>query len=162
MNPIRRRRLLWVAALVGAAAIAATLVAMALQRNVAYLYTPNEVISGEAGAEVKSGQARFRLGGMVAEGSIERIDGTLESHFTVTDGDALMPVTYTGILPDLFREKQAVIATGRMDGDRFVAEEVLAKHDETYMPKEVADKMGMAHQKHDVEAGVEAPPAMAQ
>ena len=144
-----------------AAAIAATLVAMALQRNVAYLYTPNEVISGEAGAEVKSGQARFRLGGMVAEGSVERIDGTLESHFSVTDGDALMPVTYTGILPDLFREKQAVIATGRMDGDRFVAEEVLAKHDETYMPKEVADKMGMAHQKHDVEAAVEAP-AMAQ
>ncbi len=162
MNPIRRRRLLWVVALVVAAAIAATLVAMALQRNVAYLYTPNEVISGEAGAEVKSGQARFRLGGMVAEDSIERVDGTLESHFTVTDGDALMPVTYTGILPDLFREKQAVIATGRMDGDRFVAEEVLAKHDETYMPKEVADKMGMAHQKHDVEAGVEAPPAMAQ
>lgn len=162
MNPIRRRRLLWVAALVGAAAIAAALVAMALQRNVAYLYTPNEVISGEAGTEVKSGQARFRLGGMVAEGSIERIDGTLESHFTVTDGDALMPVTYTGILPDLFREKQAVIATGRMAGDRFVAEEVLAKHDETYMPKEVADKMGTAHQKHDVEAGVEAPPAMAQ
>ena len=68
----------------------------------------------------------------------------------------------TGILPDLFREKQAVIATGRMDGDRFVAEEVLAKHDETYMPKEVADKMGMAHQKHDVEAGADTPPAMAQ
>jgi len=158
MNPIRRRRLLWVAALVAAAAIAATLVAMALQRNVAYLYTPNEVISGEAGAEVKSGQARFRLGGMVAEGSIERVDGTLESHFSVTDGDALMPVTYTGILPDLFREEQAVIATGHMDGDRFVAEEVLAKHDETYMPKEVADKMGMAHEKHDVDA----PPAMAQ
>ena len=152
MNPIRRRRLLWVVALVVAAAIAATLVAMALQRNVAYLYTPNEVISGEAGAEVKSGQARFRLGGMVAEGSVERIDGTLESHFSVTDGDALMPVTYTGILPDLFREKQAVIATGRMDGDRFVAEEVLAKHDETYMPKEVADKMGQAHRKHDVDA----------
>ena len=151
MNPIRRRRLLWVIALVIAAAIAAILVAMALQRNVAYLYTPNEVISGEAGTEVKSGQARFRLGGMVAEGSIERIDGTLESHFAVTDGDALMPVTYTGILPDLFREKQAVIATGRMDGDRFVAEEVLAKHDETYMPKEVADKMGMAHKKHEVE-----------
>ena len=162
MNPIRRRRLLWVVALVVAAAIAATLVAMALQRNVAYLYTPNEVISGEAGAEVKSGQARFRLGGMVAEGSVERIDGTLESHFSITDGDALMPVTYTGILPDLFREKQAVIATGRMDGDRFVAEEVLAKHDETYMPKEVADKMGMAHQKHDVEAGADTPPAMAQ
>ena len=159
MNPIRRRRLLWVVALVVAAAIAATLVAMALQRNVAYLYTPNEVISGEAGAEVKSGQARFRLGGMVAEGSVERIDGTLESHFSVTDGDALMPVTYTGILPDLFREKQAVIATGRMQGDVFVAEEVLAKHDETYMPKEVADKMGQAHRKHDVPPAADKPAA---
>jgi len=152
MNPVRRRRLLWVIALVVAAAIAATLVAMALQRNVAYLYTPAEVISGEAGPEVKSGQARFRLGGMVAEGSLQRVEGTLESRFQVTDGDALMPVTYTGILPDLFRENQAVVATGRMDGDRFVAEEVLAKHDETYMPREVADKMGQAHRKHDVDA----------
>ncbi|QOW25575.1 cytochrome c maturation protein CcmE [Lysobacter sp. H23M47] len=151
MNPIRRRRLMWVLALVVAAAIAASLVAMALQRNVAYLYTPNEVITGEAGADVSSGQARFRLGGMVAEGSLKRTDGSLDSHFSVTDGDAEMPVVYTGILPDLFRENQAVIATGRMEGDRFVAEQVLAKHDETYMPKEVADKMGIAHQKHDVD-----------
>ncbi|KGM57242.1 cytochrome C biogenesis protein CcmE [Lysobacter arseniciresistens ZS79] len=152
MNPARRRRLLWVLALVVAAAIAATLVAMALQRNVAYLYTPDEVISGAAGAEVASGQARFRLGGMVAEGSLQRVEGTLESRFEVSDGDARMPVTYTGILPDLFRENQAVVATGRMRGDVFVAEEVLAKHDETYMPKEVADKMGAAHRKHDVDA----------
>ncbi|QOW23102.1 cytochrome c maturation protein CcmE [Novilysobacter avium] len=151
MNPIRRRRLMWVLALVVAAAIAASLVAMALQRNVAYLYTPNEVITGEAGADVSSGQARFRLGGMVAEGSLKRTDGSLDSHFSVTDGDAEMPVVYTGILPDLFRENQAVIVTGRMEGDRFVAEQVLAKHDETYMPKEVADKMGIAHQKHDVD-----------
>ncbi|MGY0557084.1 cytochrome c maturation protein CcmE [Lysobacter sp. A421] len=151
MNPIRRRRLMWILALVAAAAVATALVAMALQRNVAYLYTPNEIITGEAGADVASGQARFRLGGMVAEGSLQRQEGTLESHFAVTDGDAQMPVTYTGILPDLFRENQAVIATGRMDGNRFVAEEVLAKHDESYMPKEVADKMGIAHQKHDVD-----------
>ncbi|WP_222564336.1 cytochrome c maturation protein CcmE [Novilysobacter antarcticus] len=154
MNPIRRRRLIWVLALVVAAAIAASLVAMALQRNVAYLYTPNEVITGEAGADVSSGQARFRLGGMVAEGSLKRTEGSLDSHFSVTDGDAEMPVVYTGILPDLFRENQAVIATGRMEGDRFVAEQVLAKHDETYMPKEVADKMGIAHQKHDVDIPV--------
>lgn len=146
MNPIRRRRLLWVLALVAAAGLAATLVAFALQRNVAYLYTPSEVLRGEAGE-----QARFRLGGMVAAGSFERTPGSLESRFMVSDGDALMPVVYTGILPDLFREKQAVIATGRMDGERFVAEEVLAKHDETYMPKEVADKMGIAHKRHDVE-----------
>ncbi|MGH8077610.1 MAG: cytochrome c maturation protein CcmE [Lysobacter sp.] len=150
MNPIRRRRLLWVMALVAAAGIAATLVAMALQRNVAYLYTPGEVLRGDAGAQVASGQTRFRLGGMVAANSFKRTSGTLEAQFRVTDGDAEMPVVYTGILPDLFREKQAVIATGRMDGDRFVAEQVLAKHDETYMPKEVADKMGMAHKKHDV------------
>ena len=150
MNPIRRRRLLWVLALVVAAGIATALVAMALQRNVAYLYTPGEVLRGEAGVPVASGQTRFRLGGMVAANSFQRAPGSMEARFNVTDGDAEMPVVFTGILPDLFREKQAVIATGRMDGDRFVAEQVLAKHDETYMPKEVADKMGMAHKKHDV------------
>ena len=145
MNPIRKRRLLLLLALVVAAAIATALVALALQRNVAYLYTPSEVLRGEAGEH-----ARFRLGGMVAEHSFKRAEGSLEAHFTVDDGDATLPVVYTGILPDLFREKQAVIATGRMQGEVFVAEEVLAKHDETYMPKEVADKMGVAHRKHDV------------
>ncbi|MFK3649740.1 cytochrome c maturation protein CcmE [Lysobacter enzymogenes] len=147
MNPTRRRRLLWVLGLVAAAGLATALVATALQRNIAYLYTPSEVLRGEAG-----GQARFRLGGMVAGGSFQRAPGSLDAHFQVTDGDALMPVKYTGILPDLFREKQAVVATGRMQGDTFVAEEILAKHDETYVPKEVADKMGQAHKKHDVAA----------
>jgi cytochrome c-type biogenesis protein CcmE len=146
MNPTRKRRLLLILALVAAAAIATALVAMALQRNVAYLYTPSEVLSGEAGK-----RARFRLGGMVEAGSFRRAEGSMEAHFRVDDGDAQLPVVYNGILPDLFREKQAVIATGRMQGDTFVAEEVLAKHDETYMPKEVADKMGMAHKKHDVQ-----------
>jgi cytochrome c-type biogenesis protein CcmE len=145
MNPVRRRRLLWVIALVVAAGLATALVAMALQRNIAYLYTPSEVLRGEAGEH-----ARFRLGGMVAADSFKRPPGSLEATFRVTDGDAEMPVRYTGILPDLFREKQAVVATGRMQGDTFVAEEILAKHDETYMPKEVADKMGVAHKKHDV------------
>jgi len=146
MNPTRKRRLWLVLAVVVAAGIATALVALALQRNVAYLYTPSEVLRGEAG-----GQARFRLGGMVAAGSFKRTEGSLEARFLVDDGDATLPVVYTGILPDLFREKQAVVATGRMQGDTFVAEQVLAKHDETYMPKEVADKMGMAHQKHGVE-----------
>ena len=150
MNPTRKRRLWFVLALVVAAAIATTLVALALQRNVAYLYTPSEVLRGEAGEH-----ARFRLGGMVAAGSFQRAEGSLEARFVVDDGDARLPVAYTGILPDLFREKQAVIATGRMRGDVFVAEEVLAKHDETYMPKEVADKMGVAHRKHDVPAAAD-------
>ena len=153
MHPTRKRRLLLIVALLAAAALATTLIALALQRNVAYLYTPSEVLKGEAG-----GHARFRLGGMVAAGSFKRASGSMEAHFDVDDGDAKLPVVYTGILPDLFRENQSVIATGRMRGDVFVAEEVLAKHDETYMPKEVADKMGAAHRKHGVqdETGVPA------
>ena len=154
MNPTRKRRLWLVLAVVAAAAVATTLIAMALQRNVAYLYTPSEVLRGEAG-----GKARFRLGGMVAEHSFKRATGSMEAHFVVDDGDARLPVVYTGILPDLFREKQAVIATGAMKGDVFVAEQVLAKHDETYMPKEVADKMGAAHQKHGVDDAKPAPAA---
>ena len=145
MNPLRRRRLLLVLLLVVAAAIATALVAFALQRNVAYLYTPAEVLRGEAGEH-----ARFRLGGMVEKGSFQRTAGSMQAHFRVTDGDAQLPVMYDKILPDLFREGQAVVATGTMRDGVFVAENVLAKHDETYMPKEVADKMGMAHKKHDV------------
>lgn len=109
MNPIRRRRLLWVLLLLVAAGMAATLVAMALQRNATYLYTPSEVLRGEAGAPTDSGQARFRLGGMVEKGSLQRAPGSMEAHFRVTDGDAQLPVVYSGILPDLFREDQAVV-----------------------------------------------------
>jgi cytochrome c-type biogenesis protein CcmE len=153
MNPTRKRRLWILLAIVLAAGLATALVAMALQRNVAYLYTPSEVLRGDAGE-----QARFRLGGMVAGGSFKRAPGSMEAHFAVDDGDATLPVVYTGILPDLFREKQAVVATGRMQDGVFVAEEVLAKHDETYMPKEVADKMGVAHKKHDVPDAAAAAP----
>ncbi|PZP59343.1 MULTISPECIES: cytochrome c maturation protein CcmE [Pseudoxanthomonas] len=145
MNPVRRRRLLLVCALLVAAGLATALVAAALSRNTNYLFTPAEVLSGQAGDH-----ARFRLGGMVERGSFQRAQGSMEAHFRVTDGDAQLPVVYTGILPDLFREDQAVVATGSMQGGQFVATEVLAKHDETYMPKEVADKMGKAHQKHQV------------
>ena len=148
MNPIRKRRLLLVLVLLVAAAVATTLVAVALQRNVAYLYTPSEVLKGEAGEH-----ARFRLGGMVQAGSFARAPGSMEAHFAVDDGDATLPVTYTGILPDLFREKQAVIATGRMQGGVFVADEVLAKHDETYMPKEVADAMAKGAALHTKSCG---------
>ena len=146
MNPVRRRRLLFVLLALLVAGAATALIAMALQRNVAYLYTPAEVLRGDA-----SERARFRLGGMVEKGSFTRENGSLVSHFRVTDGDAQLTVRYDKILPDLFREGQAVVATGAMQDGVFVAEDVLAKHDETYMPKEVADKMGMAHQKHDVQ-----------
>ena len=145
MSPTQRKRLLLVLLVVAVAGIATALVATALQRNIAYLYTPAEVKAGKVAPD-----ARFRLGGMVAKGSFKRDPGALLARFEVTDGDAELPVTYDKILPDLFREGQAVVATGHMKDGVFVAEEVLAKHDEAYMPKEVADKMGVAHKKHDV------------
>ncbi|MGB3391876.1 MAG: cytochrome c maturation protein CcmE [Stenotrophomonas sp.] len=147
MSPTQRKRLLLVLLVVAVAGIATALVATALQRNIAYLYTPAEVKAGKVAPD-----SRFRLGGMVAKDSFKRDPGALLARFEVTDGDAELPVTYDKILPDLFREGQAVVATGRMSGGVFVAEDVLAKHDETYMPKELADKMGMAHDKHQVPA----------
>ena len=154
MNPVRRRRLLLVLALLAAAGVAATLVALALRENITYLYTPSQVFAGEAADE-----AVFRLGGMVAKDSLVREPGTLKVRFGVTDGDAVMVAHYDGILPDLFRENQAVVATGRREGDEFIATQVLAKHDEQYMPKEVADAMGKAHAKHDVPPAAGTPPA---
>ncbi|WP_369933105.1 cytochrome c maturation protein CcmE [Xanthomonas tesorieronis] len=145
MTPQRKRRLLLLMVLVLAAGLTTTLVAMALQRNTAYLYTPAEVLAGKTAEH-----ARFRLGGMVEKGSFQRAPGSLLARFKVTDGDAQLTVSYDRILPDLFREGQAVVATGRMHDGVFVAEDVLAKHDETYMPKELEEKMGSAHRKHDV------------
>ena len=151
MNPVRKRRLLLILALVAASGVAAALVALALRENITYLYTPSQVYAGEA-----ADQAVFRLGGMVAKNSLKREDGTLKVSFGVTDGDAVMTAHYEGILPDLFRENQAVIATGRREGDEFIATQVLAKHDEQYMPREVAEAMGKAHVKHNVPAEGEA------
>ena len=145
MTPVQRRRLMWVLIVLLAGGLATTLVAFALQRNIAYLYTPSEVLRGDAGA-----QERFRLGGMVVKGSFQRAEGALEAHFVVTDGDATLPVSTSRILPDMFAEGTAVVASGRLENGRFIADEVLAKHDENYVPKEVADKMGAAHTKHDV------------
>lgn len=149
MNPTRRRRLGWITLIAVAAALAIGLLTLALQRNLTYLYTPSEVLAGQT----QPGQ-RFRLGGMVAKGSFQREAGNLRAQFAVTDGDALLTVHYDRLLPDLFREGQAVIATGRMTDGVFVADDVLARHDETYMPKEVADKMGQAHRKHEVIDGL--------
>ena len=149
MNPTRRRRLGWIALIAVGAALAIGLLTLALQRNLTYLYTPSEVLAGQTTA-----QQRFRLGGMVAKDSFQRETGSLRARFDVTDGDAQLRVHYDRLLPDLFREGQAVIATGRMADGVFVADDVLARHDETYMPKEVADKMGQAHRKHEVNDGL--------
>ena len=144
MNPTRKRRLIVVLLIVAASMVAVGLGVFALQQNMNYLFTPSQVQTGEA-ARYKT----FRLGGMVKAGSIQRSNDSLKVTFTVVDASGAMPVEYVGILPDLFREDQSVITTGHMDGARFVATEVLAKHDETYMPKELKDAMAKAHEgKH--------------
>ena len=149
MNPTRKRRLIIVAVVVAAAALATALGVYALQNNMNYLLTPSQVQSGEAAS-----YQTFRLGGMVKAGSIQRSKDSLKITFTVVDAGGAMPVEYTGILPDLFRDNQSVIATGHMDNARFVATEVLAKHGETYMPKELKDAMAKAHEDKKIdEAG---------
>src|SRR4029079_13079464 len=113
MTPTRKRRLIAVALILAAVSVAATLTVMALSRNMTYLFSPSEVLSGSA----PSG-ANFKLGGVVLERSIQRDSQTLRVDFTVTDRFHEIPVAYTGILPDLFREGQSIIATGRMEGGR--------------------------------------------
>jgi cytochrome c-type biogenesis protein CcmE len=146
MNPTRKRRLAIVISVLAAAVVAVGLTVFALQRNMSYLFTPSQVQEGQA-----TQYTSFRLGGMVKAGSIQRATSTLRVSFIVIDADGAMPVEYTGILPDLFRDNQSVIATGRMDGGRFIASEVLAKHDENYMPKELKDAMAKAHQNKKID-----------
>ena len=134
MNPTRKRRLALLGIVLAAIAVAGTLVIVALQHNVRYLLTPSDVAARQAHPP-----RSFRLGGVVCEGSVARTTGTLDVRFVVTDRVHDVPVRYTGILPDLFREGQSIIATGRLGAHGFHADEVLAKHDETYMPKEVEE-----------------------
>jgi cytochrome c-type biogenesis protein CcmE len=116
--------------------VAAFLVFRALDSNLSYFYSASEVVYNQAPKDHV-----FRLGGMVVEGSLQRGEG-LAIHFTVTDNASNVNVQYTGILPDLFQEGQGVIAQGKLNSEGvFIADEVLAKHDETYMPPEVADSM---------------------
>jgi cytochrome c-type biogenesis protein CcmE len=145
MNPTRKRRLTIVLSVIAAAAVAIGLTVFALQQNMNYLFTPSQVQTGQA-----TSYKNFRLGGMVKAGSIQRSNDSLKVTFTVIDASGSMPVEYTGILPDLFRDNQSVIASGHMDNARFIATEVLAKHDETYMPKELKDAMAKAHEGKQV------------
>ena len=143
MTPTRKRRLIAISLILAAVGVAAGLTALALQQNMTYLYSPSEIAAGHAPVD-----ARFRLGGVVLEQSIKRASDSLKVGFVVTDRFKEMPVEYTGILPDLFRGGQSIVATGSLKEGRFVATEVLAKHDETYMPKEVKDAIEKAKQAH--------------
>ena len=132
----KQRRAILIGTCLGVLALAVGLVLMALRDSIVFFYTPSEV----AEKHLDTGQ-RFRLGGLVANGSLKRGEGTTIS-FVVTDKRATLPVTYTGVLPDLFREGQGVVAEGVLTSEGvFHADSVLAKHDEKYMPPEVAKKL---------------------
>jgi cytochrome c-type biogenesis protein CcmE len=140
MTP-RQRRMTLVAGIVVGVGIAGALALSAFRSNVTFFFDPTAVAAGQ----VKPGE-HFRLGGMVTQGSVKRSPGSLEVHFVVTDFKHDVPVTYSGVLPDLFREGTGVVAHGRMQSDgTFVADEVLAKHDEKYMPPEVARSLKRRH-----------------
>jgi cytochrome c-type biogenesis protein CcmE len=133
MTP-RRKRLFVVLAILGGVAASVALAVMASRENIRFYYDPSQVAAGQAPL-----QKRFRVGGMVVKGSVQRSPGDLTVRFVLTDFAHQVPVEYTGVLPDLFREGQGIIAHGTMgSGGAFVADEVLAKHDEKYMPPEVA------------------------
>jgi cytochrome c-type biogenesis protein CcmE len=153
MNPRRKKRLLITSALVVGLSLAVGLVLFALQQNIDLFYTPTEIIEGkkETGIKPEVGQ-RLRIGGMVLNGSVKRDPDSLKVSFDLIDnGGGIVTVIFNGILPDLFREGQGIVAQGELlSATQVNAFEVLAKHDEEYMPPEVAEALeGMDHLKTD-------------
>jgi len=143
MHPKRKQKLILVCLMVGAVGIAATFVLKAFNQNLQLFFSPSEVIAGE----VPEG-AEFKVGGLVAANSVQRIGDGLTVEFALTDNGETIPVRYTGILPDLFREGQGTISVGKLDADGvFIANKVLAKHDENYMPPEVAEALNKQKEK---------------
>jgi cytochrome c-type biogenesis protein CcmE len=130
----RRKRLFVVLGILGGVAASVSLAVMASRENIMFYFDPTQVVEGKAPQD-----KRFRIGGMVVKGSVARNPGDLKVRFVLTDFAHQVPVEYSGVLPDLFREGQGIIAHGTMNSHgAFVADEVLAKHDEKYMPPEVA------------------------
>ena len=137
MTPKRKRRLIAVLLILAGVSLAAAIASYSLQQNLLYFQSPSDLVQ----QPIPPGR-QFRLGGLVKPGTVERVDESLATRFVVTDGPKDVTVEYVGILPDLFREGQGVIARGELDENGlFAASEVLAKHDENYMPPEVADAL---------------------
>ena len=145
MTP-RRKRLFVVLAILAGVAASVSLAMMASREKLMFYYDPSQIAAGKAPVA-----KRFRIGGMVVKGSVTRKPGDLEVKFVLTDFAHQVPVEYTGVLPDLFREGQGIVAEGVLDtAGVFKADTVLAKHDETYMPREVADALKkQGHWKDD-------------
>lgn len=133
MNPVRKKRLFIILGILAGVGVAVGLALSALQQNINLFYTPTQIAAGEAPQDT-----RIRAGGMVKEGSVQRSNDSLDVQFVVTDYAKDVTIQYRGILPDLFREGQGIVALGRLnEAGVLVADEVLAKHDENYMPPEV-------------------------
>ena len=136
MTPKQKSRLRVVLLVLVGLGITSMLALNAFRSNLMYFLTPSEVVAGDYPE-----QGMYRLGGMVVEGSVNRLENGITVEFDLTDYAQTVTVRYTGILPDLFREGQGIIAHGKLDDKLFTAEEVLAKHDESYMAPEVAEAM---------------------
>jgi len=151
MTPRRKKRLTLAGVVLAGAAAAAALVLTAFSENLVYFHTPTEVAQGKAPSD-----RRFRVGGLVAEDSVSRADDELEVRFAITDGDRRVPVVYDGVLPDLFSEGRGIVADGTLnDQGLFVADSVLAKHDENYMPPEAAEALERADTQYAPSGGAE-------
>jgi cytochrome c-type biogenesis protein CcmE len=139
MTP-RRQRMVFIGLVLAAVVVSAIFATQAFRNNLLFFFSPTQIADGEAPTE-----RQFRLGGMVLDGSVAREEGSLTVGFVVTDYAHSVPVSYTGILPDLFQEGQGVVAVGRMDrAGQFTADQIIAKHDENYMPPEVAEALERA------------------
>lgn len=137
MKPARKKRLFFIVFLIAGVALAAGFAMYAFNQNLMFYFSPSDVKEGKAPAN-----KLFRMGGMVVEGTFKKEPKTLKVHFDLTDYGKTVSVEYEGILPDLFREGQGIISSGKLNEQGvFVAEEVLAKHDENYMPPEVAESL---------------------
>ncbi len=154
MNPKRKQKLILILAMVAGVGVAVGLLLNAFQANLMLFFSPTDVVAGKAPED-----AKFRIGGLVEAGSVARESDGLTVSFKVTDNAETVPIRYTGILPDLFREGQGIVSLGRLDADGvFVASEVLAKHDENYMPPEVAEALEKTRQQ--AESAAAAKPAV--
>lgn len=142
MTPARKQRMTLLVLMIFAVGLAAALLLFALNQNINLFFTPSQVAANEAPVGQKA-----RIGGLVVEGSVERDPDSLKVRFELTDQAENVSVIYEGILPDLFREGQGIVALGKLSASGvFEAEEVLAKHDENYMPPEVQEAIDKAHQ----------------
>jgi len=142
INQKHKKRLAIVLLMVVGIGTTVTLAVIAFNENMLYFFSPTQVMAGEAPMD-----RVIRVGGMVTKGSVERASNSLHVKFSITDYAHTIPVEYIGILPDLFREGQGIVAIGQMqEGNTFLADEVLAKHDENYMPPEVADALKKAEE----------------